>query len=383
MHTVEPHTKEPVMSEGITWVGLDAHKSFIQVAVDVPGKSQLVEWRTEHTKTKVKKLARRLEKLAAGGEIRSCYEAGPCGWALKRLLEDSAPIVCEVIAPSLIPVKRGDRVKTDRKDARKLVEYLKAGMLTEVAPPSEEQEAARDLVRLREVASQDQLRGRHRLNKFLIRRHKYYPGKNWGVEHGKWLCGLRFEDEITQSVFDDLHAEVLHQTQRKELLVTKLEELACREPFVEPVGWLRCFHGIDTVTAITIVAELYDFQRFDSPRKLMSYLGLTPSEYTSGEAKRGGITKAGNKRVRRVLVESAHHYRHPYRVRAALQRRREQQPEAVIAVADRAHRRLNKVFWRQMNKGKHRHVAVTATAREMAGFIWSVLHPTAGVMADR
>jgi transposase len=366
------------MNEGITWVGMDAHKSFINVAVLNPNEA-LTEWRTEHTRAKVKRLGRKLLKLAAGRELRVCYEAGPCGWALKRLLEETGPLVCEVVAPSLIPVKPGDRVKTDRRDAIKLAEYLRADLLTEVAPPTQKQEAVRDLVRQRDAATTDLGRARQRLSKFLIRRHLTHGGTNWTQKHMKWLNTLTFEDSIDEHVFRDLYEQVQHQVQRKQQLTRVLEEVATHEPYREPVGWLRCLRGIDTVTAITIIAELFDFHRFASARKLMGYLGLTPSEHTSGETRRGSIPKAGNGHVRRALVEAAQHSNRPFRISSALRARRAHQPPQVIAHADRAMRRQYLVFWRLIRRGKHRNVAVTACARELVGFIWALLHPDAGV----
>ncbi len=370
------------MSKSITWVGLDVHKSFFNVAVLDSSKGPLLEWRMEHTKAKVKKLARTLTKLADGAEIRVCYEAGPCGWAPKRLLEETVPMVCEVVAPSLIPIKPGDRVKTDRRDAKKLAEFLRAGLLTEATPPTENQEAVRDLVRQRETSTSDLGRARHRLGKFLIRRQLSHGGKNWSHAHMQWLNSLTFENPADTLVFRDLYDQVEHQTQRKEQLTRALEEISTHEPYRDPVGWLRCFRGIDTVTAITIVAELFDFERFDSARKLMGYLGLTPSEHTSGKERRGSITKTGNGHVRRVLVESAHHSGNPFRISHALKTRRTNQAPEIIALADRAMRRQHRVFWRLMNRGKHRNVAVTACARELAGFIWALLHPQLGVMAN-
>ena len=365
------------MQDSITWVGLDAHKASISVAVLVPGKDRVVEWRIEHTRPKVKKLARRLMTLSGGTEVRACYEAGPCGWALKRLLEDAAPIVCDVVAPSLIPIKPGDRVKTDRRDARKLAEYLAADLLTEVAPPTEQQEAVRDLVRQRDAAKTDLGRARHRLGKFMLRRHRTWTGKSsWTVAHMKWLATQAFDDPIDKAVFQDLFGQVQHQTQRKAQLTDAVEEIAMHDPFRVPVGWLRCFRGIDTVTAMIILAELFEVERFDSARKLMSYLGLTPSEHSSGgDSKRGSITKAGNSRVRSALVESAQHARRPMRISRKLAARRANQPPEVVALADRAQKRLYKVYWKLTNKGKHHNVAIAAVARELTGFIWALLHP--------
>ena len=369
------------MSQSITWVGLDVHKSSISVCVLDSSKGPMVEWRIEHTRAKVKKLARKLAKLADGAEIRVCYEAGPCGWTLKRLLEETTPLVCEVVAPSLIPTKAGDRVKTDRKDARKLAEYLRAGLLTEVAPPDETQESVRDLVRQRDAASTDLVRARHRLSKFLLRRHLSCDATNWSGKHMAWLGKLSFDDPLDQIVFRDLFDQVQQQTQRKEQLTDAVEEVATHAPYRDPVGWLRCFRGIDTITAMTILAEIFEFGRFGTAKKLMAYLGLTPSEHSSGDSeKRGGITKTGNTRVRRILVESAQHCKRPFRISRALSLRRANQPPEVVALADRAMRRLNQVYWRMTHKGKHHNVAVTACARELVGFIWALLHP-AGVGA--
>ena len=372
------------MSKPIMWVGLDAHKSFIAVCALDSSKGPLLEWRIEHTRAKVKKLAKKLKKLADGAEIRCCYEAGPCGWTLKRLLEDTTPIVCEVVAPSLIPVKPGDRVKTDRRDARKLAEYLRAGLLTEVAPPTEAQEGVRDLVRQRDAAKKDLGRARHRLSKFLIRNHLSCDAKNWTQKHMQWLSRLSFEDPVQRVVFRDLLEQVEHQTQRKEQLTQALEEVATHEPYRIPVGWLRCFRGIDTVTAMTVLAEVFEFGRFDTAKKLMGYLGMTPSEYTSGDENKGGITKAGNVRVRGILIESAQHAKKPFRISRELKARRENQPSEVVALADRAMRRLHRVYWKLTHKGKHHNVAVTACARELVGFIWALLHPAGvGAMTER
>ncbi len=371
--------REPVVKEGISWVGLDAHKKFIQVAVRVAGKSELVEWRVPHRVKDVEKLARKLVKLAPG-EVRCCYEAGPCGYVLKRRLEavgGKRGLSCIVIAPSLIPRKPGDRVKTDRKDARKLCEYLQAGLLTEVHPPTEAEESVRDLCRARDAARKDLGSARHRLGKMLLRRGVFYTvgKKAWTARHRQWLKSLRFEDPIDQTTLDNYLLAILQIEGRLETLVKAIEEVAQSEPYAERLGWLRCFRGIDTVTAMVILSELHDFRRFDSPRQLMSYLGLTPSEHSSaGDPKRGGITKAGNTRVRRILIEASWHYRHRPAVGVKLRKRREGQPPPVIAIADKAQQRLNRRYHRlTMGSRKPATKAVVAVARELAGFIWAAL----------
>jgi transposase len=367
------------MTSGITYVGLDAHKNSISVAMLLPRKRKVVEWTVAN---EPKALRRMVKKLAreAPGEVRCCYEAGPCGYALKRTIETGSEVVCEVIAPSLIPVKPGERIKTDRRDASKLAELFRAGLLTEVQPPTAQEEAVRDLCRCREDAKEDQTRARHRLSKLLLRRGLVYSqGKNWTSVHRKWLRSIKWEHAADQAVFDDYMQALEHVEERLKALDAKLEEASQEAPYAQPVAWLRCFRGIDTVTAMTIVAELHGFSRFESPRALMSYLGLVPSEHSSGDTKRRGtITKTGNKHVRRILIEAAWHYRHAPAVGARLRKRRHGQPGHVIAIADRAQSRLHRRYWRLISgSNKPHNKAVTAVARELVGFIWAALYPAA------
>ncbi|CAN0455232.1 unnamed protein product, partial [Discosporangium mesarthrocarpum] len=368
--------KEPVVKNGSTYVGLDAHKSFINVAMLLPRRRTPIEFKIANESSAIRRLSRRLQREGQG-EIRCCYEAGPCGYALKRSLQGSGIGKCMVVAPSLIPSKPGDRIKTDRRDARRLAQLLRAGLLTEVLPPTPEEEAVRDLCRCREDAREDLTRARHRLSKLLLRRGFTYPkGRAWTQAHRRWLCSLRWQYEPDRVVFGDYLQAIELLEERITTLTSKLEELSRAEPYSEPVAWLRCFRGIETVTAMTIVAELHDFRRFESARALMAYLGLVPREHSSGERRcRGGITKTGNKHVRRVLVEAAWHYRHRPAVGAALRRRRQGQPGEIVAIADRAQLRLHKKFWRLcMGANKASTKAVTAVARELAGFVWAVLN---------
>ncbi len=366
------------MSKGMTWVGMDVHKKAINVAMILPDRKEYVEWQVSNEPRAVKRLAKKLVRMAPG-EVRVCYEAGPCGFVLQRQLQAGAPLVCEVVAPSLIPTKAGERVKTDRKDARKLAQYFQSGLLTEVQPPSEEEEAVRDLCRCRERTKQDLTRSRHRVTKFLLRRNVFYrgPGNTWTRKHRAWLRGLRFGIAVDQMVFEEYLQAVEHLEERIKGLDEKIEAISKEDPYREPVGHLRCFRGIDTITAITVVAELYKFMRFNSPRQLMGYLGLVPSEYSSGDHySRGSITKAGNSHVRRVLVEAAWNYRHHPAVGVALRKRRKGQPDWAIRIADHAQQRLCRRYRRLTAKGKPKNKAVVAVARELAGFIWSVLFET-------
>lgn len=366
--------EEPVVSQPSTYVGLDVHKKDIVVAMLLPGLTEPIEWRSANQPKTVRSLARRLRREAEG-EILCVYEAGPCGYLLQRQLLAEG-IAAEVVAPSLVPVQPGERVKTDRRDARKLAKAARAQMLTFVRPPTEAEEAVRDLCRCREDAVQDLTRARHRLSKMLLRRGFVHHGRNWTAKHRRWLRSLRFDDLATRAVFEDYLSTVELTEERVRALEAHIGELATNDPYRERVGWLRCFRGIETVTAMTILAELHDFRRFTSPRQLMAYLGLVPSEHTSGErTRRGGITKSGNGHARRALVETSWHYRHRPSVGIALRKRREGQPAEVIAIADRAQRRLNRRFHRLvLGSGKPSQKAVVAVARELTGFIWAVLY---------
>ena len=258
------------MTMSTTYVGMDAHARTIQVSVLRPGASGPEEWQLANEPRAVKRLARRLHR-DAGGPVVACYEAGPTGFALQRQLEAEG-VDCRVIAPALIPRRPGDRVKTDRRDARKLAGLLRAELLTEVHPPTEDQEAVRDLCRAREAAVSDRTRGRHRLSKLLLRRGVAYDGRAWTGRHRRWLLTLRFEHPAAQAAFDDLLRALEGVEERLRTLESELAACAESEDYREAVGVLRCFRGVDTVTAMTVLAELGDITRFGSARRLMSYL---------------------------------------------------------------------------------------------------------------
>jgi transposase len=368
-----------VTEHAITFVGMDAHKRAINVAMLLPGRKDPVEWQVTNEPAAIKRLARRIEREAPG-EVRCCYEAGPCGYVLQRELESAAKIICEVVAPSLIPVKPGDRIKTDRRDAQKLARLLRSDDLTMVRPPTAADEAVRDLCRCREDARRDLHRTRHRLATFLLRRACLYTQtrRTWGQPYRAWLTSLRFEHAADQITLGDYITGVEQLEERLRQIDQQLATIAEQDSYREPVGWLRCFRGIDTVTAIALVAELHDFRRFDSARRLMAYLGLVPSEHSSGaRERRGAITKAGNSHVRRLLVEAAWHYRHRPHVGVGIRQRRKDQPGAIIAIADRAQHRLHARFLALVARGKAGPKAVVAIARELVGFIWAALYPHA------
>ncbi len=366
------------MAKGITWIGMDAHKKFISVAMLLPRRKTTEEWKVNNEPKALKRLVRKLEREAPG-EIRCCYEAGVCGFALQRTLQalSKGRLVCEVIAPALVPRKAGERIKTDRRDARKLAELFRACLLTEVHPPQADDEAVRDLCRCREDAQEDLMRARHRLSKWLLRRGLSFTGtKNWSLAHRHWLKGLSFEHEADAATFHDYLRSMEQIEERLKDLMENIERMAVTESYAEAVGLLRCFRGIDTLTAMTIVAELHDFGRFESPRALMSYLGLVPGEHSSGgKSRRGPITKTGNRHVRRIVVEASKHYRKKPTVGPRLKKRRTGQPADVVRHADKAQSRLHRKYWRLVHGNKNVNKATIAVARELVGFLWAVLYP--------
>jgi transposase len=363
------------MNQVTTYVGIDAHKKDLFIAMLNGHETTPVTWQLANEPNAVRRLVRKLERDAPG-PVRVCYEAGPCGYALQRQLT-TPRVNCQVIAPALIPRKPGERIKTNRRDARKLAELLRAGLLTEVCPPTPAEEAVRDLCRARDDAREDLQRCRHRLGKLLLRRGLHFPGrKNWTRAHRQWIDTLDWAHAAERVVVEDYLLAIDQLEARLIEFDERLTEIAQTDPYREPVAWLRCFRGIDTLTAILILAELHDFRRFQAPRALMAYLGLVPGEDSSGEKhRRGRITRTGNALVRRLLVETAWHYQHRPSVGVALTRRRKGQPGRVIAIADKAQQRLCRRFRKLAAEHKPAPKIAVAIARELAGFLWAALQP--------
>jgi transposase len=362
------------VDKSITCVALDTHKKEHTVAWTDPQTGELAVFTVRNAPRDIAKMVRKLQRKAPG-PVRFCYEAGVCGFTLKRRIE-ALGSACAVIAPSLVPVKQGDRLKTDRRDACKLLGQFVAGQLTEVQAPDIAQEAAREITRCREAARENLNRIRHQALKFLSRHGVVYgEGRHWTAKHLRWLRSLEFDTPDLRAVFDWHLGELEHCHQRLATLDKQVTALAERPAYREAVGRLRCLRGIETLTAVMLVTEVFDFGRFDSPRQLMGFLGLVPSEHSSGDKRRpGAITKTGNKRARRLLIESAWHYRHSVGVSRTLQQRRIGQPAWVIDAADRALIRLHQRYRRLMARGKNPKVVAVAIARELAGFIWALLH---------
>ena len=353
------------MSESTTvTVGLDVHARSIRLAA--VRADELLEERTlPYDEEAVVRLLRRWPA------VRCCYEAGPTGFGLYRRLVERG-IDCAVVAPGLVPQRPGDRVKTDPRDARKLARLLAGGLLESIYVPSPGLEAVRDLVRAREDARLDRMRDRQRLSKFCLRHGRLLPTSTWTVIRRKWLGEQRFEYAAEQITFDSyLHAVDLVD-RRIEMLERAIRETAEQAPWRELVARLRCLRGIDTLTALALVAEIGDFSRFRAAEEFMAFVGLVPSEHSSGEQRRqGSITKVGNSHVRRLLVESAWHYARAPRIGATLANRQTGPPDHVLQIAWRAQHRLHRLGQRLRERGKPHNVATVAIARELAGFLWA------------
>jgi transposase len=352
----------------VTWAGLDVHaRSTHAAAIDVstgelvrarfgPGIEEPVAW-----------------LAGLRGPVRACYEAGPTGFGLYRAAV-AAGVSVEVIAPGKTPRGPSDRVKTDRKDAELLARLLAAGSLTAVVVPPAQVEAARELMRAHDACRRDLMTARHRVSKMLLRHGRVYPEPStWTVRHRRWLSAQQFEEPASELVFADLIAATDGISARKAAIAERLSRLAQDEQWWPTVARLRCFRGVDTLTAFALHLELGgDWQRFSHASALSAWLGLVPSLHQSGESSRqGSITKTGSTFARRLLVESAWHYGRDPRIGATLQNRQLGQPEHVLQIANRAQHRLHRVYHRMRSRGKPHNVTVVACARELACFLWA------------
>lgn len=309
------------------------------------------------------------------GPTRVAYEAGPTGFTLARALE-RAGIGCVIAAPGKIERPSQDRVKTDRRDAERLVRLLMVDGLYPVRVPSTEEEALRDLVRAREDVRGDLMRARHRLSKLLLRHDITFdgPGQNWSTRHREWLGRLALADRAAQVTLLDYLGAIDALIVRRDTLESAIGELVPRSPWAQTVARLRCLRGIDTLSAVGLCAEIGDWERFARAGQLMSFLGVVPSENSSGETRRqGAITKSGSRHARRLLVEAAWHYRRAPAKGLTLRRRQEDQPPHVIALSWKAQQRLHRT-WRRLDseRGKRKTIVAVAVARELAGFCWAI-----------
>jgi transposase len=352
-------------------VGLDVHKDTIVVGIAEPGRTpaRLVA-SVAHDKSKLVKV---LAKLGGAQALHVVYEAGPTGFGLQRALQAQG-YGCEVIAPSKMPRRPADRIKTDRRDCLQLAECSRAGQLHAVWVPQPEDEAVRDLSRAREDAVHMRRQLRQQLKGFLLRHDVRFPGKtSWTRSYYQWLGRVNFGEPAAQIAFTEYFLAVQAADQRLQRLDQALEQAVKGWRFEPVVAALRALRGVDTVTAVGLVAEIGDFSRFEHPRKLMGYLGLVPSEHSSGErTRRGGITKTGNGHARRLLVESSWSYRNNPRIGEQAQRRQQDLPMPIRALAWKAQLRLSKRYGDLRARGLHQNKVCTAVARELAGFVWAV-----------
>jgi transposase len=354
--------------KGMTLVGLDVHARQTHVAVLDPGSGEL---RVSRLRMPALEVVSFLEGL--GPAVRAVYEAGPTGFGLARAGRERG-IDVRVAAPGSIPKGSGDRVKTDRRDATRLVRLLAAGELSFAFVPSVADECFRDLVRCIEDVRGDLMRARHRLSKFLLRRGERYPGPGpaWTARHTGWLRTREFDDRCSRATFVDYQAAVELLAGRRSTLISALEEAVPESGHAAVIARLRCFRGIDTLSAAGLAAEVGAFARFPRPALLAGFLGIVPSEHSSDTKRRqGSITKAGPGHARRLLVEAAHHYRHRPSIGATLARRQQGQDPRLIEIAWRAQRRLHQ-RWQHLhhNRRKPAGVVAIACARELAGFLW-------------
>jgi len=358
------------------FVGLDVHKETIAVSVALPGRGE-PEYRGEIA-NEPKALKKWLERLGAefgGMLLQFCYEAGPCGYGLYRQLI-AAGHECQVVAPSLIPKKAGERIKTDPRDALKLARLLRAGELTAVWVPDTEQEAMRDLTRARDDMKSQERKARQQLNAFVLRHGQHYPrGKTrWTAAHYNWLESIRFEQAWLQIVLQEYIDAVKAATQRVKDLTQQLMRALPGWSLAPVVDALVALRGIDKLAATVLLAELGDISRFDSPKQLMAYLGLVPSEHSSGGRRRqGAITLTGNGHARRMLVECAWSYRFPARQTMHLKRKAKDASEQAKSIAWRAQKRLCGRYRQLSQAGKNIKLVCVAIARELVGFIWDIV----------
>ncbi|MBA6340160.1 IS110 family transposase [Colwellia sp. MB02u-10] len=362
-------------NHSIIFIGLDTHKIFTQLAVlkDERGAKPESLGKINTNKSAFIKLARQLQSKYPKATLHFIYEAGPCGYWIYRLLT-SLGHCCYIIAPSLIPKKPGDKVKTDKRDAAKLAKLFKAEELTTIYVPEAEDEAIRDLSRARETAMNDLKGAKFQLKGLFLRNNiKCDVKDNWSNQHLRWLTELVLPHPSQQIVLQEMIQTITERTKRVARLVNELEHQIKKWRYYPVIKAIQAMRGVRMLVAVGTIAELGDLRRFDHPRKLMAYLGLVPSEHSSGDKRKlGKITKCGNGRARRLLIEGAQTYKHKANISTELQKRQEGLSKEIVDIAWQAQLRLCRRYQRLMQKGKHRNVVVTAIAREMIAYIWAI-----------
>ena len=357
----------------IAYVGIDYHMNSLTIAVMIEGEKEIHQ--TIRLANKDKLILKFLKKLSRDYELKSCYEASSSGYAFQRKMKTWG-YDCDVIAPSLIPRKAGNRRKNDFRDALDLVQNYAAGMLSIVHPPSEKEESVRSLIRCR-MAFKDSIRKvKMQINSLLLSQGIRWEHGKWTVAHRTWLSGLKLQNETLQLVFQEHLGHLNYLEVRVKALDQSIQEIAHSEIYAPSVKKLRAFKGIGTLSAMLLIAEITDFKRFASPRTLMAFLGLIPSENSSGDKQVGGsITKAGNSLCRMQLIEAVQHYVRKPNISMTMKSDLSQVDACTANTAIKCLNRLHKRFWALTMKGKMRPVAITAIAREFVGFIWAVMQP--------
>ena len=356
----------------LRYVGLDVHKDTIVIAVAEEGRDSARDIGTFPSDWT--SLEKQLKRLSRGFTLKLCYEAGPTGFELHRRLVE-AGYENQVVAPSLIPIKPGERIKTDRRDAAKLARCLRAGDLTSVYVPDEEVEAIRDLERARDAAKKAETTAKHQLSKFLLRHgRRWEGGSNWTLKHLAWVRQQSFEHDAQRRVLRDYIKSFEDAKERVERLTDDMKELITPSKLAPLVTGLQAMRGVALVSSVVIAAEIGDLRRFNSAKSFMAFVGLVPSESSSGQrTRRGAITKTGNRHVRRILVEAAWHYFKPAQMSRALRARNALVSDEVRKIAWKAQKRLRRKFHHLVyEQGKPPQVAVVAVARELAGFLWAI-----------
>ena len=355
----------------LAYIGIDYHMNTISVAVIIKGQNDFFD--TIHMKNNDKTILKYFKKLSKKFEIQACYEASCNGYSFQRKMNNWG-FHCDVIAPSLIPKKPGDKRKNDYRDARNLTQLYANGQLTVVHPPTEEQESIRNLIRCRLNLKKDEKNVKLQINSFCLSQGLIWPQSKWTVKHRAWLSKIEFPDAYSQQVLSEYLGHLQYLSSRIANLDKIIEEISCSKVYASSVKKLRAFKGIDTLSAMILIAEITDFRRFPNPRALMAFLGLIPSEESSADKQKGGgITKTGNSRCRTQLIESVQHLMKKPTISYKMKSNLAQVDAASSNIAIKCMHRLHKRFWALVIKGKNRNKAKAAIAREFAGFIWAMM----------
>jgi transposase len=357
----------------IAYIGIDYHLNSLSIAVILEGEKKFYD--LIRLKNKDKVIIKYMKKLSDTFQIKACYEASCNGYTFQRKMA-SWGYYCDVIAPSLIPKKSGDRRKNDFRDAKNLARLYANGLLTVVHLPTEYEESVRSFIRCRLAFKESEKRVKQQINSLLLAQDLYWGHSKWTKQHLDWLGELQMPNEYLQQVLDEYVGHLEYLSIRIRYLDDQIEKLACSELYAPSVNKLKAFRGISTLTAMVLISEITDFRRFPNPRALMAFLGLIPSENSSGDKQKGGsITKAGNKRCRTLLIESAQHYKKRPHLSLQMKHDLAQVNAQNAHIAINCLKRLHKRYWALTMKGKIHPVAITAIAREFVGFIWAMMQP--------